>query len=149
MASGWYAAVIRLRIKQRLHIRVGTNRTLRIQGRILLLPPLLSTPDEARGRAALCIILTQEVMQPVNKMYMDWTFQLQKQSPLTEAHPVAYWPTLGSAQTCDCNYACMNACTGACSEWAVSGELGSTMGDGGVCGGMGLQTGGELVGGWC
>lgn len=52
METGWYAAIIRMRIKRRLHVRVGTNLTLRIQGRILLLPLLLSTPDEARGRVA-------------------------------------------------------------------------------------------------
>lgn len=47
MASGRYAAIIRTRIKRRLRIRVGTNWTLRIQGGILLLPPLLSTPDSS------------------------------------------------------------------------------------------------------
>lgn len=83
MADRWKlgdtAAIIRMKIKRRqFHVRVGTNLTRRIQSRILLLPPLLSTPDEARGISSspdmFCNQLTEHAVSIL--LYVDSTFQL-------------------------------------------------------------------------
>lgn len=155
MEIGWYAAIIRVKIKRLLHVRVGTNLTLRIQGRVLLLPPLLSTPDEARSGVALHLILPRTVMQPVNKIYSFYYDSCRFN--LLSVRKVHWY-------ACICVYACMHLCSRASGPelcprilmsaimhvWMygcmqrVAGQWGVEFGWWGD--GDGMQSGGGLVG---
>lgn len=154
MRAGWYAAIIRMRIKQQLHVRVGTNLTLRIQGGILLSPQLLSTPDEAAGRVALHLILPANVMQPINKTesyFSPFNFSsiCQNRFTVMRSCPLCMYLCLHAfgPHLCPCilmraimhvwMYGCMQRATG---QWGI--EFG-WWGMGMV---MGVQSGGGLVG---
>lgn len=160
METGWYAAIIRGRIKRKLHVRVGTNLTLRIQGRILLLSSLLSTADEARGRVAWHLILPRNVMQAVNKIHIfyyglcrfNFSIICQKSPEFIGMHSFVFiltciWSILVSVHTYECNYAYMNvwvhAVTG---QWGIEfGWWGMGWSLGEDWWGMGEQ---EQGGGW-
>lgn len=142
MEAGWYAAVIRMKIKRRqFHVRVGTNLTLRIQSRILLLPPLLSTPDEARGISSspemFCNQLTEHTVSIL--LYVDSTFQLlvRESAEFIRMHSCVFMYVFMLVcvlvHTCVHAYLwvqlCMYEYMGAAGDWSVGNRV-WTMGDG-------------------